>query len=174
MTPTDEAAAGQTGVTMGRSTLRIYLGATPGVGKTYAMLNEGWRRCERGTDVVVACAELHGRAHTAEQLRDLEVIPRIPIAYRGRSYAEMDLDAVLARRPEVALVDEMAHTNVPGMRQPSAGRTSTSSSTRGPRSSQRSTSSTSSPSTTSSPPSPASPSARPSLTGWSGPPIRSS
>ena len=101
---------------MGRGTLRIYLGAAPGVGKTYAMLNEGWRRAERGTDVVVALAELHGRAHTAEQLRDLEVIPRTSIPYRGRSYDEMDLDTVVARRPEVALVDEMAHSNVPGMR----------------------------------------------------------
>jgi two-component system sensor histidine kinase KdpD len=106
----------QTTRSMARGTLRIYLGAAPGVGKTYAMLNEGWRRAQRGTDVVVALAEFHGRPHTAEQLRDLEVVPRLSVSHRGRTYEEMDLDAVLARRPEVALVDELAHTNIPGLR----------------------------------------------------------
>lgn len=100
----------------GRGTLRLYLGAAPGVGKTYAMLNEGRRRAERGTDVVVAFAETHGRAHTAEQLQGLTIIPRISVPYRGQAYEEMDLDAVLARKPEVALVDEMAHSNIPGQR----------------------------------------------------------
>jgi two-component system sensor histidine kinase KdpD len=97
-----------------RGTLRIYLGAAPGVGKTFAMLNEGRRRAERGTDVVVGYVETHGRSHTAEQVADLEVVPRRLVAYRGAALEEMDLDAVLARRPEVALIDELAHTNVPG------------------------------------------------------------
>ena len=97
-----------------RGTLRVYLGAAPGVGKTFAMLNEGRRRKERGTDVVVGYVETHGRAHTAEQIGDLEVVPRRVLTYRGAALEEMDIDAVLARRPNVALVDELAHTNVPG------------------------------------------------------------
>ncbi len=97
-----------------RGELRIYLGSAAGVGKTYAMLNEGHRRAERGTDVVVAYVETHGRPHTEAQIGDLEVIPRAKLAYRGTTFEEMDLAAVLARRPEVALVDEFAHTNVPG------------------------------------------------------------
>jgi two-component system, OmpR family, sensor histidine kinase KdpD len=101
---------------MGRGTLRIYLGAAPGVGKTFAMLNEGWRRRERGTDVVVGVVETHDRPATAAQLRDLEVVPRRTLVYRGVTFEEMDVDAVLARRPSVALVDELAHTNVPGSR----------------------------------------------------------
>src|SRR5579875_4065405 len=100
----------------GRGHLRIYLGAAAGVGKTFAMLGEGHRRAERGADVVVAFAETHGRPHTAAMLEDLEVIPRATIDYRGSSFEEMDLDAVLARRPQIALVDELAHTNVPGSR----------------------------------------------------------
>jgi two-component system sensor histidine kinase KdpD len=100
----------------GRGQLRIYLGSAAGVGKTFAMLNEGHRRRERGTDVVVAFVETHGRPHTAEQIDDLEVIPRARLPYRDTTFEEMDLDAVLARRPEVALVDEFAHTNVPGSR----------------------------------------------------------
>jgi two-component system sensor histidine kinase KdpD len=98
----------------GRGTLRVYLGAAPGVGKTFALLDEGHRRLLRGTDVVVAYAETHGRPHTAEKLADLEVVPRRQVAYRGAPFEEMDLDAVLARHPRVALVDELAHTNVPG------------------------------------------------------------
>ena len=77
--------------------MRIYLGAAPGVGKTFAMLNEGWRRRERGTDVVVAFVEAHGRAATAAQLRDLEVVPRRVVEHRGAAFEEMDVDAVLAR-----------------------------------------------------------------------------
>jgi two-component system, OmpR family, sensor histidine kinase KdpD len=92
---------------------RIYLGAAAGVGKTVAMLDEGWRRRERGRDVVVGFVETHGRPHTAEALKDLEVVPRKRIEYRGAMFEEMDLDAVLARRPQLALVDELAHTNVP-------------------------------------------------------------
>jgi two-component system, OmpR family, sensor histidine kinase KdpD len=99
-----------------RGQLRIYLGSAAGVGKTFAMLNEGHRRRERGTDVVVAYIEAHGRPHTLEQVGDLEVIPRAELPYRGTTFEEMDLDAVLARHPEVALVDEFAHTNVPGSR----------------------------------------------------------
>jgi two-component system sensor histidine kinase KdpD len=101
---------------MARGTLRIYLGAAAGVGKTFAMLNEGRRRREYGEDVVVGFVEPHGRHKTAEQVGDLEVVPRRRIAYRGSSFEELDVDAVLARRPQVALVDELAHTNVPGSR----------------------------------------------------------
>jgi two-component system, OmpR family, sensor histidine kinase KdpD len=93
---------------------RIYIGAAAGVGKTFAMLDEGWRRHRRGTDVVIGFVETHGRPRTAEEIRDLEVVPRKVIQYRGTTFEEMDLEAVLARRPELALVDELAHTNVPG------------------------------------------------------------
>ncbi|MGH1564132.1 DUF4118 domain-containing protein [Mumia sp. DW29H23] len=98
-----------------RGRLRVYLGAAPGVGKTYKMLDEAQRRAARGTDVVVGFVETHARVHTAEQLDGLEIVPRRRVAYRGSSYEEMDLDAVLLRRPEVAVVDELAHTNVPGV-----------------------------------------------------------
>lgn len=101
---------------MARGRLRIYLGAAPGVGKTFAMLNEGRRRRDRGTDVVVGYVETHGRPRTEEQIGDLEVVPRRAIEYRGSTFTEMDVDAVLARAPAVALVDELAHTNVPGSR----------------------------------------------------------
>ena len=101
---------------MTRGQLRIYLGAAPGVGKTYAMLNEGCRRAGRGTDVVVGFVESHGRANTADQVRDLEVVARHRLEYRDAVFEEMDVDAVLARAPAVALVDELAHTNVPGSR----------------------------------------------------------
>ncbi len=97
-----------------RGQLRVYLGSAPGVGKTFAMLDEGQRRAARGTDVVVAFVQTHGRAHTDRQLSGLEVLPRRVISYRGSDFAEMDLHAVLDRAPEVALVDELAHTNVPG------------------------------------------------------------
>jgi two-component system, OmpR family, sensor histidine kinase KdpD len=99
---------------MGRGKLRVYLGAAPGVGKTHAMLDEGHRRVERGTDVVVGFVETHGRKHTADLLEGLEVVPRREVTYRGAAFTEMDLHAVLARWPAVALVDELAHTNVPG------------------------------------------------------------
>src|SRR5215831_1841579 len=99
---------------MPRGQLRIYLGAAPGVGKTFAMLNEGQRRAARGTDVVVGFVETHGRARTAEAIGGLEVVPRRVLEHRGARFEEMDLDAVLARKPAVALVDELAHTNVPG------------------------------------------------------------
>ncbi|MFK0292494.1 ATP-binding protein [Streptomyces sp. NPDC090442] len=96
--------------------LKVFLGAAPGVGKTYRMLDEGRRRLRRGTDVVVAYAECHGRRHTEEMLHGLELVPRLRRTYRGSTFSELDLDAVLARRPAVALVDELPHTNVPGGR----------------------------------------------------------
>jgi two-component system sensor histidine kinase KdpD len=99
---------------MGRGTLRIYLGAAAGVGKTVSMLDEGSRRLARGTDLVVAFVETHGRPHTAEHLEGLPAVPRKSVLYRGKRFEEMDLAAVLARAPAVALVDELAHTNVPG------------------------------------------------------------
>ncbi len=99
---------------MARGSLRVYLGAAPGVGKTFAMLNEGRRRHHRGTDVVVGFVETHGRARTAEQVGDLEVLPRKVIEYRGTRFEEMDVDAILRRKPKQVLVDELAHTNVPG------------------------------------------------------------
>ncbi|MFJ2830204.1 ATP-binding protein [Streptomyces sp. NPDC087263] len=101
---------------MGRGKLRIYLGAAPGVGKTYAMLSEAHRRVERGTDCVVAFVEHHRRARTEVMLHGLEQVPRKELEYRGSLFTEMDVDAVLARHPQVALVDELAHTNVPGSR----------------------------------------------------------
>ncbi|MGB5017878.1 MAG: histidine kinase, partial [Candidatus Nanopelagicales bacterium] len=99
---------------MSRGRLRVYLGAAPGVGKTYAMLGEGHRRQERGTDVVVGFVEAHGRVHTEDLIGGLEVIPRKQMEYRESIFTEMDVDAILRRTPAVALVDEMAHTNVPG------------------------------------------------------------
>ncbi len=93
---------------------RIYLGSAAGVGKTYAMLNEGHRRRQRGTDVVIGFVECHGRPLTQERCDELEIVPRRIIDYRGGRFEEMDLDAVLARHPKVALIDELAHTNVPG------------------------------------------------------------
>ncbi|WP_280399615.1 sensor histidine kinase [Nocardia carnea] len=96
--------------------LRIYLGAAPGVGKTYAMLGEAHRRLARGQDVVAAVVETHGRAQTAELLEGIEQLPRIALSYRGTVQYELDVDAVLARRPDLVLVDELAHTNTPGSR----------------------------------------------------------
>ena len=93
---------------------RIYLGAAPGVGKTYAMLSEAQRRRSRSADVVIGFVETYGRPLTEELTGSLEVIPRKVADYRGTHLTEMDLDAVLRRRPEIALVDELAHTNVPG------------------------------------------------------------
>ncbi|HWN33818.1 MAG TPA: ATP-binding protein [Pseudonocardia sp.] len=111
-----ESARGSTTGSARRGRLRVYLGAAPGVGKTYAMLAEGRRRADRGTDVVIGFVECHGRRRTEEQMTALDTVPRLTRAYRGAEFRELDLDAVLARRPEVALVDELAHTNVPGGR----------------------------------------------------------
>jgi two-component system sensor histidine kinase KdpD len=101
---------------MARGRLRVYLGAAPGVGKTYAMLGEAHRRGDRGTDVVIGYVECHGRILTEQMTKGLELVPRRHLAYRGRAFTEMDVDAVLRRRPEQVLVDEIAHTNVPGSR----------------------------------------------------------
>ncbi|WP_405655637.1 ATP-binding protein [Streptomyces sp. RK9] len=101
---------------MARGKLRIYLGAAPGVGKTYAMLSEAHRRVERGTDCVVAFVEHHSRPRTEVMLHGLELLPRKDLEYRGATFTEMDVDAVLERAPTVALVDELAHTNIPGSR----------------------------------------------------------
>lgn len=102
----------------GRGSLRVYLGMAPGVGKTYKMLEEAHRRLDRGTDVVVGYVESHGRPRTAAMLDGLEVIPRQHIEYRGVVVEEMDTEALIARRPTVAIVDELAHTNVPGSPRP--------------------------------------------------------
>src|SRR5260370_4154364 len=97
---------------------KIFLGAAPGVGKTYEMLSAARRRKEEGIDVVVGVAETHGRAETEAQLAGLEVVPRRRVEYKGRTLEEMDLDAVLKRRPALVLVDELAHTNAEGSRHP--------------------------------------------------------
>ena len=101
-----------------RGRLRVYLGAVAGAGKTYAMLNEGHRRESRGTDVVVGYVETHGRLQTQAQLGDLEVIPRKKVTYRGVTLEEMDTEAIIARHPQVVLIDELAHTNVAGSKHP--------------------------------------------------------
>ncbi|MFI6391483.1 DUF4118 domain-containing protein [Nonomuraea sp. NPDC050540] len=101
---------------MPRGRLRVYLGAAPGVGKTFAMLGEGRRALERGRDVVVGLVETHGRPNTEDLLDGLEVIPRRTMVHRGATFTELDVDAVLARAPKIALIDELAHTNVPGSR----------------------------------------------------------
>jgi two-component system sensor histidine kinase KdpD len=93
---------------------RVYLGAAPGVGKTYAMLNEGRRRRQRGADVAIGFVECHGRRRTEELMDDFEMIRRRTVEYKGSQFEEMDLDAVLERHPQVVLVDELAHTNIPG------------------------------------------------------------
>src|SRR5579872_5935905 len=97
-----------------RGRRRIYLGMAPGVGKTYAMLHEAHRRKARGADVVIGFAESYGRPETEKAIGDLEIVPRKKVAYRGATLEEMDTEAVIRRAPEVALVDELAHTNAPG------------------------------------------------------------
>ncbi|MGW2051025.1 universal stress protein [Streptomyces sp. NPDC001858] len=101
---------------MPRGRLRVYLGAAPGVGKTYDMLGEGQRRAGRGTDVVIGFMEDYGRQLTRKMAEGLTTVPRRTMPYRGTTFSEMDLDAVLARHPQLALVDELAHTNIPGCR----------------------------------------------------------
>jgi two-component system sensor histidine kinase KdpD len=95
--------------------LRIYIGAAPGVGKTYHMLNDAYlMKHQQGVDVVIGLVESHGRKDTEDRIRDLEIVPQRVIAYRGVNLKEMDVDAILARHPNTAIVDELAHTNVPG------------------------------------------------------------
>ncbi|MBV9217886.1 MAG: two-component sensor histidine kinase, partial [Methylobacteriaceae bacterium] len=110
-----EAARREEGPT-GR--LKIFVGAAPGVGKTYEMLQSAHARLKGGADIVVGFAETHGRAETEALLRGLEIVPRKRLDYRGQVIEEMDLDAVIARHPQIALVDELAHTNAPGSRHP--------------------------------------------------------
>lgn len=102
----------------GRGKLKVFLGAAPGVGKTYEMLIEGAARSRSGVDVVIGVVETHGRAETEALIAGHEIVPRQTIEYRGRMLAEMDLDAILARRPALVLVDELAHTNAPQCRHP--------------------------------------------------------
>jgi two-component system sensor histidine kinase KdpD len=117
---TDTIAAGAVPVPattkVGRGHLRVFLGATPGSGKTFAMLREAHDRRSQGEDIVVGFVETHGRKLTEQAIGSLEVIPRLEVEYRGKLMEEMDLDGVLARHPQVVLVDELAHTNVPGVR----------------------------------------------------------
>ena len=101
-----------------RGGLRIYLGAAPGVGKTYAMLGEAHRRLERGTDLVAAVVETHGRKKTADLIEGIELVPPKYIEYRGKRFPELDVEGVLRRQPQVVLVDELAHTNTPGSKNP--------------------------------------------------------
>src|SRR6201999_3671384 len=98
--------------------LKIFVGAAPGVGKTYEMLQSAHAKLKAGVDVVVGAVETHGRAETEALLRGLEIIPRKRSTYKDQILEEMDLDALIARRPQLALVDELAHTNVPGSRHP--------------------------------------------------------
>ena len=102
----------------GRGRLKVFLGAAPGVGKTYEMLEDGAARGRAGVDVVVGIVETHGRAETEALTRGHEIVPRREVAYEGRVLTEMDLDAILARKPQLALVDELAHSNAPGSRHP--------------------------------------------------------
>ena len=102
----------------GRGALKIFLGAAPGVGKTYEMLKKGAEKLNAGIDVVVGVVETHGRAETKAMLVPLEVVPRREIEYRGQTLTEMDLDAILERAPALVLVDELAHTNAPESRHP--------------------------------------------------------
>jgi len=98
--------------------LKIFVGAAPGVGKTYEMLQSAHARLKAGLDVVVGVVETHGRAETEALLKGLEVLPRKRLTYKDQTLEEMDLDALIARRPQIALVDELAHTNAPGSRHP--------------------------------------------------------
>src|ERR1700720_2553579 len=118
---TDTIAVGRVPVptaSVGRGHLRVFLGATPGSGKTFAMLREAHDRRSQGEDVVVGFVETHGRKLTEQAIGSLEVIPRLEAEYHGKLMEEMDLDAILARRPQVVLVDELAHTNAEGSRHP--------------------------------------------------------
>lgn len=112
--PEDWLLASETEKQRGR--LKVFLGYAPGVGKTFSMLSEGIRRRSRGEDVVIGIVESHGRARTAELIEKIEQIPRREINYKGTLFTEMDVDAVLARMPQVVLIDELAHTNIEGSR----------------------------------------------------------
>src|SRR5690348_5460718 len=107
----EEAAPARKG-----GTLKLFLGYAPGVGKTYNMLSEAIRRKSRGEDVVIGIVETHGRKGVVELVEKLESVPRKKIEYKGTTFEEMDLDAILARKPAVAVIDELAHTNIEGSR----------------------------------------------------------
>src|SRR3984893_3387826 len=109
-------AARQEGSDVGK--LRIFVGAAPGVGKTYEMLQHAHAKCREGVDVVVGVVETHGRQDTEALLEGLEIVPRRAVVYKAQPIEEMDLDAIIARRPRIVLVDELAHTNAPGSRHP--------------------------------------------------------
>ncbi|MEW6256573.1 MAG: sensor histidine kinase KdpD [Pseudomonadota bacterium] len=113
-----EAARAEEPAPGGKGKLKIFLGASPGVGKTFSMLEEARTQKRSGLDVVVALVETHGRAETAGMLADLDILPRRRVDYKGQVLGEMDLDALLARKPDLALIDEFAHTNAPGSRHP--------------------------------------------------------
>ena len=112
--PEDWLLASETEKQRGR--LKVFLGYAPGVGKTFSMLSEGIRRRSRGEDVVIGIVESHGRGGTAELASKLEQVPRRQINYKGTSFTEMDVDAILSRKPQIALIDELAHTNIEGSR----------------------------------------------------------
>jgi len=97
-----------------KGVLKLFLGYAPGVGKTYSMLSEAIRRHARGEDIVIGFVETHGRKGIAELVPELEAVPRRKLEYKGTVFEEMDVDAILARHPQVVLVDELAHTNIPG------------------------------------------------------------
>src|SRR6202789_3992024 len=97
-----------------RGVFKLFLGYAPGVGKTFSMLSEGIRRRSRGEDVVIGVVESHGRKGIEELIEEMEFVPRKKLEYKGTVFEEMDVDAILARHPDVVLVDELAHTNIPG------------------------------------------------------------
>src|ERR1700753_47044 len=115
--PSPDALLKETGAP-GRGRLKIFLGAAPGVGKTYEMLVQARRRKLDGVDAVIGVVETHGRVETDLLTKGLETIPKKRVPYKGRVLAEMDLDAILQRRPRLVLVDELAHENAPGSRHP--------------------------------------------------------
>src|SRR3984957_5782138 len=115
--PSPDALLAQSG-RESRGKLKVFLGAAPGVGKTYEMLNQARQRRLEGADVVIGVVETHGRVETDRLAKGFEVIPKKRLSYKGRILAEMDLDAILQRRPKIVLVDELAHTNAPGSRHP--------------------------------------------------------
>src|ERR1035438_171758 len=115
--PSAEALLKEAG-TAGRGRLKIFLGAAPGVGKTYEMLAQARRRKLEGLDLVIGVVETHGRVETDLLTKGLETVPKKRVLYKGRVLAEMDIDAILQRRPRLVLVDELAHDNVPGSRHP--------------------------------------------------------
>src|SRR6185369_17281097 len=114
MAKTPEQWLEEAAPTKKKGLFKLFLGYAPGVGKTYNMLSEGIRRHSRGEEVVVGVVETHGRAGIAELVKRLEIMPRSPIEYKGTTFEEMDVEAILARKPQIALIDELAHTNVEG------------------------------------------------------------